>query len=115
MPSNPARIQPPRFDTPVLANPRKALPMTVTDPHGAQPPARIKLSDARPGLDGMLRPHIVNARSALMNALSVTREELDRDSGQRDIGQALTFMTQEIAILSGRLHEIASTSNHNTP
>lgn len=89
--------------------------MTLTDRRSTPPLTSMEISDARPGLDAVLRPHIVNARSALMNALSVTREELDRESGQSDIGEALTFMTQEIAILSGRLQEIASTSNHNAP
>jgi hypothetical protein len=89
--------------------------MTVTNLRGSQPPMRMKLSDARPDLDAVLRPHIVNALCALMNALSVTREELEPDSGQRVIGDALASVTQEIAILSGRLQEIVATGDPNTP
>ena len=115
MPGSPARIQPPRFETPIPTNPRKAPLMTVRDLRDVQPPMRMKLSGSRPDVDAVLRPHFINARSALMNALSVTREELDRHSGQKVIGETLTSITQEIAILSGLLHEMAATGDQNTP
>lgn len=89
--------------------------MTATDLRAAQPPMSMKLSDSRPDLDAVLRPHIVNARSALMNALAVTREELGLDRGQMVIGEALASVTQEIAILSVLLQEIAEAGNPNTP
>jgi hypothetical protein len=76
---------------------------------------RMKLSDSRPDLDAVLRPLIINARSALMNALSVAREELGRGNGQKVVGDALASVTQEIAILSGRLQEIVATGDPNTP